>query len=104
MTVSVVGQVGGRRGAGSGARRLLCSGRLARPRLSSPSALLGPAAAPPGRVLTEQERGKDNLAPDEYYYDYPRICYHADAAWHAQVMRDGSAHAPCTRWMPAAGN
>ena len=55
-------------------------------------------------MLTEQERGKDNLAPDEYYYDYPRICYHADAAWHAQVMRDGSAHAPCTRWMPAAGN
>lgn len=87
-------QVGGQRGAGSGARRLLSAGRLARPRLSSTSALLGPAAAPPGLVLTEQERGKDNLAPDEYYYDYPRICYHADAAWHAQLTALYEEHLP----------
>ena len=38
-----------------------------------------------GLVLSEPERGKDNPAPDEYFYDYPRICYHADNSWHAQL-------------------
>ena len=73
----------------SAARRLLRGSLSARgPRVSpsSPSALLGAAEPPPGSVLTEQERGKDNPAPDEYFYDYPRICFHADAAWHAQVV------------------
>ena len=36
-------------------------------------------------VLSEQERGKDNPAPDAYHYDYPRMCYHADAAFHATL-------------------
>ena len=40
-----------------------------------------------GLVLSEPERGKDNPAPDEYFYDYPRICYHADNAWHAQLTK-----------------
>jgi hypothetical protein len=78
-------------GVGRGVRKcwLLRGSRSARgPRVSpsSPSALLGAAEPPPGFVLTEQERGKDNTAPDEYFYDYPRICFHADAAWHAQVV------------------
>ncbi len=40
-----------------------------------------------GLVLSEPERGKDNPAPDEYFYDYPRICYHADNTWHTQLTK-----------------
>ena len=78
-------------GVGRGVRkcRLLRGSRSARGTRvspSSPSALFGSSLLPPRSVLTEQERGKDNPAPDEYFYDYPRICFHADAAWHAQVV------------------
>jgi len=44
----------------------------------------GPAPAD-GAVLTDPERAKDNQAPDMFYYDYPRLCYHADAMWHAEL-------------------
>ncbi|KAJ1478444.1 hypothetical protein T484DRAFT_3640395 [Baffinella frigidus] len=36
-------------------------------------------------VLSKEDRGKDNPAPDAYHYDYPRLCYHADAAFHATL-------------------
>eukprot|EP00293_Proteomonas_sulcata_P013024 CAMPEP_0184291810 /NCGR_PEP_ID=MMETSP1049-20130417/3704_1 /TAXON_ID=77928 /ORGANISM="Proteomonas sulcata, Strain CCMP704" /LENGTH=278 /DNA_ID=CAMNT_0026599347 /DNA_START=105 /DNA_END=941 /DNA_ORIENTATION=+ len=39
----------------------------------------------PRETLTFEERMKDNLAPDEFYYDYPRMCYHADAEFHATL-------------------
>ena len=47
----------------------------------------GGSARARGVVLSDLERGKDNQAPDEYYYDYPRICFHADAAWHSELTR-----------------
>mmetsp|Transcript_36518 Transcript_36518/g.53570 ORF Transcript_36518/g.53570 Transcript_36518/m.53570 type:complete len:177 (-) Transcript_36518:13-543(-) len=64
---------------------------IARPRIPVcrrfvPCALLG-TAPNQGLILTEIERGKDNPAPDEFFYDYPRICYHADASWHAQLTK-----------------
>ena len=40
-----------------------------------------------GAVLTDTERAKDNQAPDMFYYDYPRLCYHADAEWHAELTK-----------------
>ena len=36
-------------------------------------------------ILQPDERKKDNLAPDAFFYDYPRLCFHADAAWHASL-------------------
>lgn len=36
-------------------------------------------------VLAEQQRLKDNPAPDAFFYDYPRFCYHADAEFHAEL-------------------
>ena len=47
-----------------------------------------------GLVLSERERGKDNPAPDLYHYDYPRMCYHADAAWHADLTELYAQHLP----------
>ena len=47
-----------------------------------------------GLVLSERERGKDNSAPDLYHYDYPRMCYHADAAWHADLTELYAQHLP----------
>ena len=42
-------------------------------------------APSPRTVLDAAERLKDNRAIDAYFYDYPRICYHADSAWHAML-------------------
>ena len=45
-------------------------------------------------VLRPEERAKDNPAPDAFFYDYPRLCFHADAAWHATLTDLYYEHLP----------
>jgi hypothetical protein len=65
------------------------------PRHMAPFALFPFGAAESGQVLKENERGKDNPAPDEYCDDYPRMCYPADGAWHAQLTKVRVAYDVC---------
>ena len=56
----------------------------------------------PDQVLKDGERLKDNPAPDAFHYDYPRLCYHADAEFHATLTKLVGPCPPSCRLMTDA--